>query len=558
MAQKEAADKSNQNMLFRIANSVAQGFLKYSPQMLGQTINEFIKQAPPPEKTDWDSICNTWVKNKYIDQGTADMLKTISAQPWIVRVIATVLIPMMQYIRDFTNNMSIMSMDRQYKQMQIATPHPAPVDNLIRSMIIDPGRSTENRAELKKHGFDNTQIDNIILSYYRTVEEGTIRTNYLRKNIDSPLMYERMRELGYTDTRIAEIVQTWELIPGPGDLFNMVAKEAFEPDIYTKLGLAEEFPTEQIEWLEKQGISPAWAMKYWIAHWAQPSIGQGFEMLHRGVINMDTLDLLFRAVEIPSFWRNKLTQIAYRPFTRVDVRRMHDIGVVNDEALIQAYLDIGYSPDKALTMANFTIKYNASHEKELTRGAILESYRESLITRIDASGLLQEQDYSNELADYYLTLEDYKRDKEVQKLQFDNIKEQYLLGLISSSHARTDLNKMGILGSKIDALLEQWELQLYKYQRLPSKADLDRFLVKGIIAENEYKELLTQHGFSFRHIQMYIDDMAEEVKAKGRMPSRADLDTWVKKKIITKVEYMAEMRLLGYDELYILKYLKEF
>ena len=81
----------------------------------------------------------------------------------------------------------------------------------------------------------------------------------------------------------------------------MVAKEAFEPDIYTTLGLDEEFPSEQVKWLEDQGISEEWARKYWIAHWDQPSIGQGFEMLHRGVIGPATLDMLFRAIEIPSF-----------------------------------------------------------------------------------------------------------------------------------------------------------------------------------------------------------------------------------------------------------------
>ncbi|MBA7471388.1 hypothetical protein ES707_06694 [subsurface metagenome] len=558
MGQKDASDKNNENMLFKIASNVATGFHAQGPAIVKMVLDEGTKQMPEETEEGWNAWCNKMVSEKWIDSDTAVMLKALSRWSKAERAVIKPLLKISLFFGRYQKMLAISSLDAQYSFMQLATPHPAPVDNLVRSMIIDPARSTENRGELKKHGFNDLQIDNIILSYYRTVDEGTVRTCFLRGVITEETMYERMRELGYTDTRIKEIIQTWVVLPGPGDLFEMVAKEAFEPDIYTKLGLAEEFPTDQVEWLEKQGISQEWAMKYWIAHWAQPSIGQGFEMLHRGVIDMPTLDLLFRAVEIPSFWRDKLTKIAYQPYTRVDVRRMHDLGVIGAEALIQAYLDIGYDPDRALNMANFTILYNASHEKELTRGAILESYREGLITRADATQLLIEQEYSQDLADYYLTLEDYKRDKEVQDLQFDNIKEQYLLGLISKIQAKDSLNKLGLLGSKIDSLMEAWELQKYKYQRLPSKADCDRFLIKGIINEGEYGQILTQHGFAWRSIQMYLEDMAGDVASAGRAPSRADLDTWYKKKIIDEAGYRNEMKNLGYADHYIDNYLKEF
>ncbi|GAI84798.1 unnamed protein product, partial [marine sediment metagenome] len=75
------------------------------------------------------------------------------------------------------------------------------------------------------------------------------------------------QELGYTDTRIKEIIQAWSIIPGPADILHMVAKEAFEPDAVKLMGLEDEFPTEQVSWLAKQGLSEFWAMKYWASHW---------------------------------------------------------------------------------------------------------------------------------------------------------------------------------------------------------------------------------------------------------------------------------------------------
>jgi len=53
----------------------------------------------------------------------------------------------------------------------------------------------------------------------------------------------------------------------------------------------------------------------------------------------------------------------------------------------------------------------------------LSSYEKGLIDRTTSLSLLIAQDYSNDLADYYLTLSDYKIEQETQDLLFDNIKD---------------------------------------------------------------------------------------------------------------------------------------
>jgi len=335
-----------------------------------------------------------------------------------------------------------------------------------------------------------------------------------------------------------------------------VAKEAFEPDMYEKLGLAEEFPTEQPEWLKKQGISDYWARKYWIAHWDQPSIGQGFEMLHRGVIDFETLDLLFRAVEIPRFWRDKLTKIAYTPYTRVDVRRMHDMGVLTDEELLRAYMDLGYDPDKAVKMAEFTIRYNAEHDKELTRSTIISSYTSGLIDRDHALQLLMDCDYSHDLADYYLTFADYEEEKDTQDLLFDNIRERYLLNLITETEVRNLLNQMGIKSTKIDAYIARWNLTRYKYEPIPTKDELDNWLLRGVIDESQWRDKMHQRGYSQRDIQCYYESLLQETAVRGRLPTKADLTSWFKAGIITAKEFADEMTRLNYAPRYIRYYLQ--
>ena len=551
MSTQDAAEKSNANFLWKIADKIAAAFIVRLPGSVQGIYDASKGLVPAFTNEGWDNWANRLVTDGLIDQDTADRLKPLARYsfPWggILMILTLLKVKM----TDMSTTLDVYALDRQYDVMARTTPHPAPVDNLVRSMIIDPGRATENRAELKKHGYSDLQIDNIILSYYRTVDEGTLRTLFLRGIIDTSKLYERMRELGYTDQRTSEVIQTWVVLPGPQDLFMMVAKEAFEPDIYTTLGLDEEFPSEQIKWLEQQGISQEWARKYWIAHWDQPSIGQGFEMLHRGVIDNATLDMLFRAIEIPSFWRDKLTQIAYRPYTRVDTRRMHDLGVLTDQELIESYMAQGYDAEKALKMANFTIKFNAEGNAQLTRSAILESFRESLITHSQAVALLMEQDYSEDLATYYLELEAFRRDKKLRDQKIDNLRDQFLLSQISKSAVRDQLNQLDLRGEKVDSLMETWALDAYKYASLPSKSDLDSFLTKGIITEGQYRDYMARHGFSATLTSWYLEDMQPGKGVRDRLPTKADLGKWYKKNVILQPRYRSEMALLGYSDEYI-------
>lgn len=557
MAQEEASKTSNENMLFKIAGMVAQSFLKGTPELTRSFIESLENYTPRPDKEKWENWTKNLVTSGFVDEDTAKLLASASDYNFPYNILAYALIPLQVLLRDMANNLDIYGLDRQYDAQAKTTPHPAPVDNLVRSMMIDPSRANENRAQLKRLGYSELQIDNIILSYYRLVPEEVLRINYLRGNIDEERLYERMRELGYTDLRTQEVVQTWELLPGPQDLFTMVAKEAFEPDIYNVLGLAAEFPEDQVEWLEKQGINRGWAEKYWIAHWDQPSIGQGFEMLHRGVIDYKTLDLLFRAVEIPSFWRDKLTKIAYNPLTRVDVRRMHEAGVIDDERLTKAYLDLGFSPADALAMANWTIIYNQSGNKDLTKAAILESLELGVLTRGQALELLTAQDYDEATADYYITLSEFNRAKKLQEEFLMNIKERYLLDVITETELRSELNASGLTGEAVEVTIDSLRIDKYKYAALPSRTNLDNFLARGIITEDQYRQVMTRLGYQANHIEWYLKDLEHEIGTPHAQPSRSDVTRWRKNGIISDTLWSTYMRNLGYSEDDITNYFRE-
>lgn len=557
MAQDEASKQSHENTLWKIAGNLVAKYYEFLPNLIKTQWDEMQKRFPAPGVSTWQAWAQNLVTTGRMDQDTADELKKLIGYPFPLNVIYFIGAVLAVTRQELDTVMQVHALDKQYDILAHTTPHPAPAEALVRAMIIDPGRATENRAQLKRHGYDDTQIDNLILAAYNTIGEGDLRTMYLRGIINQSRLYERMRELGYTDQRIGEIIQTWEVIPGPQDLLTMVAHEAFEPDMISLMGLGDEFPTAQVEWLEKQGISRAWAERYWYSHWMQPSIGQGFEMLHRGQINLAQLDMLFRTVEIPPFWRGRLTAIAYNPYTRVDVRRMHDLGILSEAQVMRSYLDLGYDNEKALNMTRFTIEYNAETQKSLTQSTVLSTFKEGLISRTDARALLIEQGYSGDVADFYLENEEFKRDKELIDKQIENTRDSYLLNLITESTARTRLNSMGLRGTTIDTYLESWGLDKFKYETIPSKSELDRFLVKGIISEGQWRDNMSQLGYTFQRIQWYWDDLQVERERGGARPTKADLKRWLNAGRISQAEYRTEMAALGYHENYINLYIED-
>lgn len=383
---------------------------------------------------------------------------------------------------------------------------------LIRAAFIDSGRTGKVRDSLKKYGYNEENIDNLFIANYQLYDIQTIRTAWLRGVIDDDLVFERMREHGFTDTRIREIMETWPLLPGPQDLFFMVAKEAFEPETYKTLGLDAEFPTEQLEWLQKQGISEGWARKYWIAHWDQPSIQQGFEMLHRGVIGMEEIDILFKTVEIPPYWRDKLTKIAYMPYTRVDVRRMHDMGVLTDEELIRSYMDLGYDEKHALKMAEFTVRYNQGAEKRLSKGEILKGYKKKALSFEDAKDLLMSIDFSADHSEYLLTFEDYLERQDIEDLQIKNLQDRYENNLIDLDFVVQELGKMNLPSERVDLLLEKWQIAKFEDRKMPSKGDLLKFLRNNIITEDEYRQEMNKLGYGWNYVTWFSDLAKSEAK----------------------------------------------
>ena len=507
-----------------LGEKLVTGFQKVPKETLDYFINGFknswIGGEGVIKPAAWDSLLNGFVNGGLITHSDASRLKKFAQTTfpfdWIWLAIVFWQL-MSNFIISYCEANMMKISQTVNKEARNALPD---MGMVVDAAFIAPEKTGMVRDVLAKMGLSEDYIDLAFLSRYAKTDVNTVMTLWLRKEIDDNKMYERMRELGYTDTRIAEIVKVYQIIPPVQDLLTMVAHEAFEPDAIELMGLDKEFPTEQSEWLTKQGLSPFWQMKYWISHWEQPSIQMGYEMLQRGIIGMDELDMLFRTVEIPQYWREKLVAIAYTPYTRVDTRRMYQLGVLNDADLVKSYKDIGYDQDHAEKMAIFTKRLATAKDRGLTKGEILRGYKDKLIKQEDVVALLAKLNYTADESGYFIALEDYKEQNNLQELLLKNVQSRYQNGLIDKANARNLLDQLNLPSAQRDALLDQWEINVIRDQKIPSKSDLDAFYVNGIISAEIYRRELTRLGYASEYVNWYhaLSDIIIAKKAPKLIP----------------------------------------
>lgn len=329
--------------------------------------------------------------------------------------------------------------------------------------------------------------------------------------------FNDLRQVGWTDDRIELLKQVTEFFPTPSDLIQFAVREVYTPETRDKFGMDEDLPPQFLQEASKAGLPEEQARNYWAAHWQLPSPLQGFEMLHRGVIEQDELELLLKSLDVMPFWREKLTQISYNPLTRVDVRRMHALGILDRDGVLKSYKDIGYNDENAELMTRFTIDYNegdpvedetqADKEKRelegLTRSSIVKAYGDRLISGDEAYDYLIRIGIGEEVAALYLAQEDIDQDEKLDNLIIDTLEKKYVNGAITYNELVSELGKLDLLPEREQKLLTEFEEKKNNKIAEPSKTDVLNWYKGGIINEMEFEEEMENLGYSIKYINRY-------------------------------------------------------
>lgn len=331
---------------------------------------------------------------------------------------------------------------------------------------------------------------------------------------------------GFTPDKIVKLIDVTAQIPSAMDVISFAVREVYSPAIAEAHGQYEGFEAVLAEAdpdIKATGMSPETFRKYWAAHWALPSMRQGYEMLHRDVITTEELDRLMVALDIMPFWRDKLRAISYAPYTRVDVRRMHKLGIVDESGLVRAYLDLGYDQERAEGLAAFTVLYNADpeeaeqteedketkREKEATTGAVIKAYTTDLITQPEAEDYLRALGYKDSAVALYMANAAYTVEDDITDERLKVIHEAFVRRIYDHPTTVGKLGALNLPGKQIEALLERWDIEKDAKTSRPSKKELFDFYGAKVITLDTLRGELEAHGYTDRYVSWYLHGMKQ-------------------------------------------------
>jgi len=435
--------------------------------------------------------------------------------------------------------------------------------NIVTALRLRSIDDTEARRLLTQKGY-NDAGQSLLFGNERQLlsTDEALRAMYFGQMSQQDVRYTLLQN-GFIEPDITRIMQSSSPVPGPGDLIRFGLREAYDDDVAITWGYDEDYPEQLTADMALHGFDANWSKLFWRAHWQLPSITQGFEMMHRDIIKPDDLSELLRLQDIPPVWRQHLLDMSYRTLTRVDIRRMHDMGILNDAQVKKSYLDYGYSPDNAEYMLQFTKAYNGQDPTtttgrtlELSRTIVISSYQKGIISRPEAETRLQAVGYDSDDITLLLALADWQGEIDRTPTYYNEhhrdvkaiVERAYSRRLIGTQEAHDALVQIGYSDSESELLLitvDWW----YSFERMEAEQKRigDAYSNRSI-DRNEAISRLGQMNIPSEMQDQLLGEWESERNVRYRKLTEAQYRRAATSDIITQTQYMEELRGLGYTE----------
>lgn len=425
------------------------------------------------------------------------------------------------------------------------------MDREVKSMRLDPGTaihakwrnpalSAEVNQDLRDLGWSDERIKIAELVAKDRLGVDALITLWRRGELTDLELVNRAAKAGFELDELEDLKKAMLLIPGPSDLVLFQLREAWRDDVAERWGYDQGDITQFSEWMEKQGLSADWAKRYWRAHWVIPSAAQGFEMMWRGVITDEEMRELLVINDLAPGWIDNLMQVARPVPGRIDRRYAYREGEIEWQDLFDLYKMDGYTDTWATILANTTAKMAVSEAKGLTRSAIEKAYRKRRLLKGEAVAMLDEIGISEDVAGFYLSQVDADRSDDLLDRRVDAVGKQFIVGDLNDTQARNELASLQVLSAEIAVYLEEWSIARGTKTKRPTRANLERFFMDGVIAPGEYRDQMDRLGYSDLYIDWYLSSLAidrQQQAEKDERAARVEQERVIKDRRSTDYQY---------------------
>ncbi len=443
-----------------------------------------------------------------------------------------------------------------YRSSAWTRPDPLDIASTLEYIRRFPEDKEQLLVNLHMLGLSDERIDQLLKIIHTPLPAYENIEGYRRGFITEEVLTSKLQANGLSNDDI-ELIRSIALrLPPIQDLILFSVRGVFDVEESRRFGEFEGLPADYEEAFIEQfgqgggdfstqvgefgkvaqqlGLSKEWVSAYWASHWRLPSLGTAFQMFHRLnpeiveaeaselradgfepdeiTFDRESLDRLVRSSDYSGYWRPKLSAIAYRPLTRVDVRRMHKLGVLDDSAVRRSYLKLGYSPTDADRMTQFTLAYNAEPEttqveevRNLTKSQILDFLENGIFDEEESQNALGQIGYESETARAFVEITLADRDRKLQKTAINLVEERVSAGLIDLNAATLELDDLGIPATNKALIIRELEIKLAKRTKQPTRPELDKFLKNTIISEQQYSVGMESLGYPDEWITRFLE-----------------------------------------------------
>jgi len=474
----------------------------------------------------------------------------------------------------------------------------------------------EMKERMRIHGFPPALTEELKKIWQVYLPTDLVYPAWLRDKTRWPDIVDDLKHLGLSDRQLELLKELSYKIPGVQDIIRYVVREAYSPEIYREFGQDQEYPSVAEADAEKAGVRPDHLMKEWISHWDLPSVGQGYEMMHRGEITPQQLALLLKARDIMPFWRDKLTAVSWALPGRIEVRMMAQLGLVDKafivrilekDGLAEEYRDIvadmnlvrgirtdiqtryskgwidsagvaaelaasGLSPQVASRLYQWIVKNESAArtttEKDLTAADIIAGVKKGVITRAQALDLLKDMGYDAAEAAFKIRVGAPTDEEEPVIRVRELTKADILTGLkaktITQEDARNKLTELRYKAADIDFILASYNavvvLPPKPLEKELTRADIIKAVTTEKILATEAIPLLVDIGYKQEQAEFilaaWLPPAVPEPVITSNELSKAEIFAGLKAGPLTTADARTKLVDIGYtaaDADYLLK-----
>jgi len=358
------------------------------------------------------------------------------------------------------------------------------------------------------HAIISYPWDNRLRKFYAIEKLGLFDyiSLYRRKELNLTEFFEMTHFLGYNLKQLDYAKLISEYYPSTSDLVSFAVREAFEPDeklfIHDKNAIPEPFS----DYGNKIGLKDEWIKRFWHSHWRLLGAEQILEAFHRGFIKRTELLEYLRRLDYTENDRELILSMSYNLLTRVDVRRVFEQGLISSKELYDYYGTLGFSENDKILMISLAKQLRFIDTKDL-RKLYIDEFEQGLTNESEVKENLRATGLDLNEINLYLNYSD-----KVNELKFvielkSQITQRFYEGSIDFDELVEQLRGIGVSNRELKRIEKNAVLFDFRKTKLPTIAELKRYLKKGIIDLTKFVYYALRIGYTSEHIFFILSDL---------------------------------------------------